>query len=378
MNPLSKRSWCVLGLAALCLAVGCQRAPAPDGGPAVVQADAAAFEIAGPFAHENLSVFLLQAEQQDDRAYLTLDQGLKDGSVAITEKGQEQVSELQIDNRSGQYLFLQEGDRIQGGKQDRIIITSLVVPPHSGPMPVPANCIEQGRWSRGVSGSSFAGTANTAYAPKEVRQAAKGLDGTSNTLSSGNNQSRVWEGVRRTKAVYGDALGAANTNSSLNETLDDPKVKKLSDEFAAALAGALQEHPKAVGVAIVVNGKIEEVNVYPNHDLLGKVYPRLLQSYALQAALEKDKAKDAPAMSVADVKQFMTEGQQKGQRTDPIDTHNRLQVSDFEGKAACQTEYDGKPVHRQWMTRSGQDQPRESPNNPMPNRPEPPNNAPPP
>src|SRR5262249_59577326 len=79
MNPLSKRFWCVLGLAALCLAVGCQRAPAPDGGPAVVQADAAAFEIAGPFAHENLSVFLLQAEQQDDRAYLTLDQGLRDG-----------------------------------------------------------------------------------------------------------------------------------------------------------------------------------------------------------------------------------------------------------------------------------------------------------
>src|SRR5262249_15988987 len=94
---------------------------------------------------------------------------------------------------------------------------------------------------------------------------------------------------------------AGNTNSNLNGTLDDPKVKKISAAFAEGLSGVLKERPDAVGVAVAVNGKIEEVNVYPNHQLLGKLYPRLLQSYALQATLEKDKAKDAKEVTCAAV-----------------------------------------------------------------------------
>ncbi len=147
-------------------------------------------------------------------------------------------------------------------------------------------------------------------------------------------------------------LNSPNTNSSLNETLDSPQVKAISDECAKALSAVLEEHPDAVGVAIVVNGAIEEVNIYPNHRLLGKLYPRLLQSYAVQAAMHKDKAEDAPALSGEDLKQFLTERQEKSRKEQNVNRDNRFLLRDLDKKVVCETAYEGKPVHRQWMSKS--------------------------
>src|SRR5262249_48655791 len=152
----------------------------------------------------------------------TLDQGFKEKLVSVTEKEQEQVRELQIENSSAYPLFLQEGDRLQGGKQDRIITSSLVVAAHSGKLTVPAFCIEQSRWHAGRTGQVFDATCNAAPAPKSGRCAAKVQ----------MNQSQVWDKVREQKALAVAKNLASNTNSSLNETLDAPEVKKISDECA--------------------------------------------------------------------------------------------------------------------------------------------------
>jgi hypothetical protein len=357
MVPLRKLSWPGVLLVVL-LAAGCYRAASTAVPAGIAVLDEGALTVTGPYTHQNLSVYLLHADKQDDIDYLTLDQGLKDGLVKVTEKEGGQVNELQLENSSDRYLFLQEGDRLEGGKQDRIIITSLVVPPRSGTMPVPANCIEHGRWHEGANGSMFNYTANVALAPKPVRSAAKGLDEVAENRDArghalalaGSRQSKVWDAVADQKAVAAYALKAPNTNSSLNETLDAPEVKKLSDDCAKALSGVLKDHSDTVGVAIAVNGKIEEVNVYPNHRLLAKLYPRLLESYAVQAAVDKDKAKEA-APSADAVHTFMAEGKEKAHRTDEVNGENRLQVSDLDSKVRCATEYAGKAVHRQWMAK---------------------------
>jgi hypothetical protein len=227
-------------MAVVLLGAGCHRADSP-GNLAGAEQDPGSYEITGPYAHQNLSVFLIHSPSQDDREFITLDQGLKEGWVKVTEKQQEQVGQLQIENQSDYPLFLQEGDRLQGGKQDRIIIASLVVPSQSGQMTVPTFCIEQGRWQEGEQGVSFAGTGNTALAPKATRLAAK-FD---------NNQHNVWQSVREQKLATSAANLAGSGNSSLNEALDSPQVKRISDEFAQALQDVLQEHEDAVGVAIV-------------------------------------------------------------------------------------------------------------------------------
>jgi len=101
---------------------------------AEVQVDGTAYSIQGPFTHQDLTVFLLCSDRQDGHDFLTLDEGLKDGLVTITEQEQERVGALWIDNQSDRPLYLQEGERLIGGKQDRTIISSLVIPPKSGTM----------------------------------------------------------------------------------------------------------------------------------------------------------------------------------------------------------------------------------------------------
>src|SRR5262249_18275521 len=76
--------------------------------------DTGPFEITGPYTHENLSVFLLHSPNQDDREFITLDQGLKEGWVKVSEKQKQEVGELQIENQSEYPLFIKEGDRLQG------------------------------------------------------------------------------------------------------------------------------------------------------------------------------------------------------------------------------------------------------------------------
>jgi hypothetical protein len=334
---LSMRSPYALCALALIAIVGCGRAPAPP----ALDVDGTSLPISGPYTHRNVSVFLIHATEQDSRPFITLDEGLESGIVKVTEGPEGQVSKLEIDNQSDFPLFLHEGDRLSGGKQDRTIYSSLVVPPHSGKTPLPAFCIEQSRWSAGADGASFKNVANFALAPKEVRAAGK----------IHNDQAMVWSRVRAQKTQAQLMNLARNDGSSLNETLDAPKVKELSDEFAQALGSALVANPNAVGVAIAVNGKIEEVNIYPNHRLLAKLFPRLLQSYALQATLQKDAATEVPEVTVEAVVAFMREGEEKQSQTRDIDERNRMQVVEFDTKVVeCRTNYAGKIVHYQRLS----------------------------
>src|SRR5262249_11105660 len=161
--------------------------------------------------------------------FLTLDEGLKEGLVMISEQEQERVGALLIENKSNRPLYLQEGERLSGGKQDRTIISSLVIPPNSGKTTVPTFCVEHNRWVEGNKGREFGFTVNPALAPKGVRGAAK-VEG---------SQDRVWGCVERQKASAQNKLQCPNTNSSVNEMLDAPQVQSISEEYATALGQAL-------------------------------------------------------------------------------------------------------------------------------------------
>ena len=294
--------------------------------------------ISGPYVHENLTVFLVHAPSTDERDYLTLDEGLTSKEVTISEKADAQVNQLVLENKSGRPLFLQEGDRLQGGKQDRIIGTSLVIPPKSGEVPVPSFCIESGRWavSGAVNGKVFAPPANFSCASNSVRKSAK-LD---------KDQGKVWRGVAREKVMAAESLTASNSNSSLNETMDSVEVRKACEGYEKALGRILEDRADAIGVVFAVNGRIEEAGVYPNRKLFARMYPRLLASYAMVAALEKPK-EAVPAIASTDVAAFMKEGAEG--RTEKIDGRNVLTIGEFEKKFACATAYEGRWVHRQWF-----------------------------
>ena len=132
-------------------------------------------------------------------------------------------------------------------------------------------------------------------------------------------------------------------------------MQTISEEYATALGQALvrAENSDAVGMAIVFNGQIEEVNLYPNRALFRKLFPRLIRAYAVQAALLKDQAKGAEPMTAAAVAQFLQPRDARSQKKNTLDTHNDVQVNELgERRYQCTTRYNGQSIHWQLMAKN--------------------------
>src|SRR5215831_10791803 len=143
------------------------------------------YRLEGPFTHGNLSVFLIHGKDKIKGAtFITLQEALVQRKVIVRET--REVNELTIENISGDEVYVQSGDIIKGGQQDRMLVTDLILPPHSGKIPIGAFCVENGRWSRrgNEEVSQFNSSANS-VASREVKLAAK----------QKSSQSEVWAEV---------------------------------------------------------------------------------------------------------------------------------------------------------------------------------------
>ncbi len=318
--------------------------------------DLTQYRLTGPYTHKNLAVYLIHSDKRDERDFLTLNEGLKSGLVKVTEMENEQVSSLLVENKSDKPLFLQEGDRVTGGKQDRTIYSSLVIAAKSAPQPIPTFCIEPSRWS---GSEAFMHNANPGYASNSVRQAAK--------LSM--NQGLVWERVGRTKQQLTEVLGTGNETTSLNEAIDSKKIVEATKDFQKQLGKLLDEHNDAVGFAFAVNGEILEVNTFPGNRLAAKIFPRLVETYAVDAVVaaasdKKSAEKQAPEKDKV-LALMKTPVKQKADRDEKINDGNRLVI--FAGKTIdpktnictfrCGTQYQGDMVHLQWIKAAKVDAP---------------------
>lgn len=310
-------------------------------------------KVSDPVVHDNLAVYFLMSDKGDDQTFLTLNEGLKKNLVVVSEKGEDgQVNRLVIENRSDHPLFLQEGDRVTGGKQDRTIYSSLVIAPRSGPQEIPTFCVEQSRWQAGETGKNFKGNSNPGYASNSVRRASKLY----------KNQGIVWENVAKTKQLLMRIIGTESTTSSLNETQDSKKVVASTKPFVTKLAKAIEKHEGLVGLAFAVNGKIVEVNIYPGQNLVKRVYPRLLETYALDAIVEAKTDQAGAKTKAPSAKQVLamlqTPVQKAAARNERINTDNQLEIfaaKETQGEAKtrvyqCLTTYQGRPLHLQWLT----------------------------
>ncbi len=110
------------------------------------RAGAATGTLSGPFTHQNLEIFLVHgATQLEERRYATLNEALAGHDVVVNETGN--VNELSIENPSKTLVFLNAGDIVKGGRQDRTAKDDLILPPQSGKVALAAFCVEHGRWT---------------------------------------------------------------------------------------------------------------------------------------------------------------------------------------------------------------------------------------
>src|SRR5262249_24114729 len=152
------------------------------------------------------------------------------------------VNQLSIENKSDAIVFMQSGDIVKGGQQDRTMQYDLLVPPKSGLMQLPAFCVEHGRWSQrgGGNAESFNRSSNGVIG-KDLKLAAK----------NGGDQSAVWAQVAAQQgklqaAIPGGAPPSPAAPTSLNATIDQREVAQASTDHINKLSG-------------IVNGKSDVV-----------------------------------------------------------------------------------------------------------------------
>lgn len=124
---------------------------------------------------ENLDIYLITREVQEfgDKQFVGLDQALEEGKAFVHETGT--VGQLDIENIGDVDLFVQIGDIVKGGRQDRTMGVDFIVPPKSGRIPIPAFCIESGRWHKrgGESDVKFSSAKSAMACKKSIISAYK-------------------------------------------------------------------------------------------------------------------------------------------------------------------------------------------------------------
>jgi hypothetical protein len=260
-------------LAGLCYAVAPPAAaPAPP---------APSYRISGPFTHENLTIFFLHGEDQiKGKKILTLDEALEQKKVVVHET--KNVNQLAIENVSDSEVFLQAGDIVKGGQQDRVIAYDMILQPKSGKVALASFCVEQGRWrQRGGENVKQFGSSKNALVGNRLKLAARGM----------KDQGKVWEGVGKAQDQLKQTLKAeakaAASPTSLQLTLEHKKLLEAVQVHIKKLQGSLDKQTDVIGYAVAINGKVNNADVYANAELFRKLWPKLLCCSAVEAVAEK-------------------------------------------------------------------------------------------
>jgi hypothetical protein len=305
-------------------------------------ADPNAVRLSGPYTHKNLSVFLVhRKDAAAEEPYLTLQEALDKGLVKVVETGS--VGQLVIHNNAGNInIYIQSGDIVKGGKQDRTIQYDYVLIPKQKKLDVNSFCVESGRWrQRGGEAADKFESSNYQLATRELKMAAK-YEG---------DQSRVWQEVARTQDQLSENVGtsvrAPQSVSSLQLSLERKEVKEFTEQYTEKLLPIIKDKPDAAGFVYAVNGQVVGADLYASAGLFAKLWPKLLRSAVTEAAaaFRKDVEFKEPTLEAA--RAFLNPGDIARMKKTRINETNDMVIKETVDTVIFETYTDQQkqPVH---------------------------------
>lgn len=256
------------------------------------------YSVLSPISSGTLTVYpVASSASHNATIFLTLDEGIRNGSVVVTEAGQAvglirrpgqwpsrnsggEVNRLVLINNSDRPLLLLAGEIVTGGKQDRVIGSDRIVPPKSDPVDLSVFCVEPGRW---VEHSGKFGYMGSQMAQPSIRMPAM----------ASKSQTEVWDNVRSSSRNAAKAAPAAAGmiagTTSYAGVMQNEDVKRKLETVAAPIDRDYNKlirelkQQNAVGVVVAVNGQIVWADLFASSELLENYWPKLIRSYAAEA-----------------------------------------------------------------------------------------------
>jgi hypothetical protein len=295
------------------------------------------------------------------------------GFVRVRETGS--VNQLEIENLGAEEVFVQSGDIVKGGKQDRVLMVSLLLPAKSGSLPIASFCVEEGRWSaRGREDAGQFATASASVPSREMKLAMKApipaktaTDPTtpprtpnSYAAETGERQREVWAGVRRMQSVLSGNLGSQvrsnQSASSLQLALENEKLIDAQKGYVNALKAQGEAGDDVIGYVFAVNGTLNSADLYPSNGLFRKMWDKLLTASAIEAIGHKNAPNVAPPTPAA-VMAFLTAAEAGKASEKPLVAGAKLETRDsdqayyFETARAAASPAEATWVHRNYLAK---------------------------
>src|SRR6478672_4471218 len=274
------------------------------------------YKILDPITHGDLTIFpVVSAKVHDTSDFITLDEGIRSGDVVVTEVGNlhstmqrrrpyqprpyrgAEVNRLVLVNNSKHPLILLAGEVVTGGKQDRVVGKDRIVPAESDPVDLSVFCVEHGRWIE--SSTKFDTHASVMLQPSVRMKAMADQD-----------QQKVWDEVGKSRTQmsakvaaaapaagggggsvdnYALYVGELNSTTSYAKARENKavhaQVESITEPMQKSYESVIKQlrNQNAIGVVVAVKGHIVWADMFASSALLGKYWPKLLDSYATEA-----------------------------------------------------------------------------------------------
>jgi hypothetical protein len=257
--------------------------------------------LSGPHTHKNLTFYLVHGtDSLKGKTPLTLEEAMDRNLVVVHETGE--VDELSIENVSrSDEVFVQAGDIVKGGQQDRMLAVDLIVPARSGRIPMDSFCVESGRWTARGNESRNEFNSSAEYAPSKDLKVAARL-----SKSQGEVWDKVAESQDKLSAATNSNTASSVSSSSLPLTLENHRVRSDAGDYSKFLSDIVDHKSDVIGIVMVINGKINSADIYGSSALFIKLWPKLLKAASIEAVAESsENGSSKSKVSMEEVSSFL-------------------------------------------------------------------------
>lgn len=236
-----------------------------------------------PICVHSLGIIPLVADEEVTVPKLDLlEEALLKGTVKITETSESgEVPFLKLENTGEQPLLILEGEELVGGKQNRIVNTSIVIMGRTV-IKIPVSCMEAGRWT--IRREDFASGEAVFPAKSRARQKESVSYNLLREGSFRSDQGAVWDEV----SLSLHQMSAASPTADFRAARI--KASHQIESFVEAF------HPVAgeVGAIFVSKNGILGLELLATAELFGRCAKKIIRSFAFEV-LADDNLTNVPS-----------------------------------------------------------------------------------
>ena len=255
--------------------------------------------------YKNMEVIPVRINSSSNKDYLTLRRGISAGFVEVTECEISTVGTVLARNNANIPLVLIDGDEILGAKQNRIMNSSLIVPPKTT-LPVSVSCTEQGRWHYGRTRDEFINR-NSESENGEYEELFENFEFSDEAADFSTRraksqvlfedrscQSTVWNSIAdlERKTAFKSRTSALHDNFVSHR----PKLNEYLRNFRLEYGQS--------GAIFIINGQIKGLELFANPSVYQDYHEKIFRSYIMEAITDYQ---SKYTYVIDDVREFLRE-----------------------------------------------------------------------